>query len=103
MTGVPRGGIDSGRVHFFGHSLQVLGQFGGFHWARVHSDYSVSVCSYNGRVTKVPGAVLCSQDRRFAFLSLEAAAYGREVAAGEMWFMNQVDKEFFGLVKSWEK
>jgi hypothetical protein len=91
-----RGLLDPDRLHFYGHSVQLLSQAGP-RWVRVHSDWSITVGTTFGQA-KIPTVVLCSRDRRGAWAYIGAVCSGRDPSGVDI-LLDDYDKELVRTAK----
>jgi hypothetical protein len=95
----PKGALDASRLHFYGHSLQVLSS-AGLKWARIHADWSITVGRYDGTRGRIPVGVLCSRDRLNASRYIQAVCNGASIE-DIIFEVDEYDRELRAKVADW--
>ncbi len=99
LSTLPKGTLGPSRIHFLGHSLQVLSQVG-IRWVRIHSDWSVTIGRHDGTRGRIPALVMCSRDRLGSGQYITAVCLGRPTEGIEL-ELDQYDRELLKALKRW--
>ncbi|MCK5019357.1 MAG: hypothetical protein KAS32_20015 [Candidatus Peribacteraceae bacterium] len=90
--------LDQNRLHFYAHSMTILGQLGGIKWIRVLNNSDLMIMNSENIRVIIPLIILCSRNRLYAFEYIKTRCCGKNT--DKLQFeMDQYDIELAKILK----